>query len=74
MQRFFFPDQPIGAGVGQPAKLSNIGRIQLDTIIHDIMPVCITLAAAGLAIEQLAADVGSIYICLLYTSDAADDL
>ena len=62
LQGLFLPHQAIGAGGRQPAKLGDVARVQLDTVVDNVMPIYVTLAAASMTIKQLAADIGGIYI------------
>ena len=53
-------DQPVGAGDGKPAQLANRGRRQLHAVGHNPVTARIVEAAARLAVEQPAANVGEV--------------
>src|SRR4029079_19545745 len=50
--------EPVGAGRRQPGNLPDIARRELDAVRDLLTPARIIAAAAGLRVEQPAADVG----------------
>ncbi len=68
-----FRDQPVGAGRGQPAERLDLFRGQSDAIPHPAAAVRIIGAPAAIHIEQLASDIGEIYlpIVLVFELDKA---
>ncbi len=57
-----FGDEPIGAGDRQPAQRADDVRRQPDTIGHPTVAFVVVATAAGLRVEQPAADVGEVDI------------
>src|SRR5690348_1970741 len=53
-------EEAIGAGRRQPTKLADVFRLQADAVVDLVRAALIVAAAAALAVEQTATDIGEV--------------